>query len=140
MICCIQRVARLGVAGTSEIGPKVIPALRDTANATLIGVGSRHLARAKEYCKKHNAGEGMTYDDLLGRADIDGLYVPFPTKQRADFISKAIDAGKHIYSEKPLGGSVAELKALLDACEAKGLQWFDGTSDPPPSQTARVAD
>jgi hypothetical protein len=52
-------VVSFGIAGTSEIGPKVIPALRDVSNSRLIGVGSRDVARAKEYCTKNNAGEGQ---------------------------------------------------------------------------------
>ena len=32
-----------------------------------------------------------------------------------------------VYSEKPMGGSPQELKALLDQFEAKGVQFMDGT-------------
>jgi D-xylose 1-dehydrogenase (NADP+, D-xylono-1,5-lactone-forming) len=120
-------VVRFGVAGTSEIGPKVIPALRDCTLSTVVAVGSRDAGRAAEYAGKHSAGDGVTYDELLGRDDVDAVYVPFPTKYRNEFLRKAIAAGKHIYSEKPLGGSVPELRELIDACAAANLQWMDGT-------------
>jgi len=46
---------------------------------------------------------------------------------RNDTISKCIAAGKHVYTEKPFGGSVGELKGLIDSCQSAGLQWMDGT-------------
>lgn len=116
-----------GIAGTAEIGPKVIPALREAHNSQLLAVGSRDVEKAKAYCTANSAGEALSYEDLLARPDIDALYIPFPTKHRNAFIKKAIAAGKHIYSEKPLGGSVAELEELIDACAAANLQWIDGT-------------
>ena len=44
------------------------------------------------------------------------------TKQRVSALSKAIAAGKHIYSEKPVAPSVAEGLALLRAAQARGLK------------------
>jgi predicted dehydrogenase len=35
---------------------------------------------------------------------------------------RAIEAGKHVHSEKPLGVTVAEAKRLLDAAKSKGLR------------------
>ena len=123
----ISTTINFGVAGTSEIGPKVIPAMRDAPTTRILGVGSRDVTKAVQYCGKHNAGEGMSYDDLLARKDIDVVYVPFPSRQRNDFIKKAIAAGKHIYSEKPFAGTVEEMLELIESCTKAGLQWFDGT-------------
>jgi predicted dehydrogenase len=44
------------------------------------------------------------------------------TSQREVSLNKAIAAGKHIYSEKPVALSVARGQALLAAIEAKGLK------------------
>ncbi len=44
------------------------------------------------------------------------------TEQRAVTLGKAIDAGKHIYSEKPVARSVAEGLILLHAAEARGVK------------------
>ncbi len=44
------------------------------------------------------------------------------TRQRVETLHKAIAAGKHIYSEKPVAPTVAEGLALLQATESKGLK------------------
>ena len=56
-------------------------------------------------------GEAVTYDDIVKHPAVDAIYCPLPTGLRNDWIRKAVAAGKHIYSEKPMGGTVAELKA-----------------------------
>jgi predicted dehydrogenase len=35
---------------------------------------------------------------------------------------RAVDAGKHVYSEKPLGLSAAEVESLLDAARSRGVR------------------
>ena len=116
------------IAGTADIAKnKFIPAVKDSPGiAKLVGVASRDKTRAAAYCKEHDAGEGMTYDELFA-SDVDAVYVAISSGVRNDTISKCIGAGKHVYSEKPFGGSVEELKGLIDSCYAAGLQWMDGT-------------
>eukprot|EP00450_Noctiluca_scintillans_P014284 CAMPEP_0194485546 /NCGR_PEP_ID=MMETSP0253-20130528/6525_1 /TAXON_ID=2966 /ORGANISM="Noctiluca scintillans" /LENGTH=362 /DNA_ID=CAMNT_0039325543 /DNA_START=66 /DNA_END=1154 /DNA_ORIENTATION=- len=117
------------IAGTAQIAQnKVIPAVKDLPDIVkLVGVVSRNKERAEEYCKQHDAGEALTYDELVSRQDIDAVYVAISSNVRNETIAKCIAAGKHIYSEKPHGGTVEELKNLIDSCQAAGLQWMDGT-------------
>ena len=70
---------------------------------------------------------GMTHDEVLSSNVIDAVYVPLPARVKNDFIIKALEHGKHIYSEKPAGGTVLELKSILDLAAEKNLQFMDGT-------------
>ena len=92
-----------------------------------MNIATKFIADNAAKTKGGFAGKGMTYDELVVHPDVEAIYCPLPTGLRNDWIRKAVAAGKHIYSEKPMGGTVAELKALLDACAAKGLQFMDGT-------------
>ncbi|KAL7550107.1 hypothetical protein ACHAWF_013346 [Thalassiosira exigua] len=69
----------------------------------------------------------MTHDEVLSSPDVDVVYVPLPSGVRNDFIIKALKAGKHVYSEKPHGGTVAELRATINLAAERNLQWMDGT-------------
>jgi len=116
------------IAGTAAIAKdKFIPAIKEIPGVQLVGVVSRDKARAEAYCKEHDAGEGMTYDELFARKDVDVVYVAISSGVRNETIAKCIAAGKHVYTEKPHGGTVEELKGLIDSCQAAGLQWMDGT-------------
>lgn len=116
------------IAGTADIAKdKMIPAIKDLPGLRLVGVASRDKAKAEAYCKEHSAGEGMTYDELFARKDIDAVYVAISSGVRNATIAKCIAAGKHIYSEKPHGGTPEELSKLIFDCQVGNLQWFDGT-------------
>ena len=116
---------RVGILSTASIVGKVLPGLKH--GMKVVGVASRDRKKAQDFCTEHDCGEGMLYDEMLARDDIDVLYIPLPTGLRNEKIAAAIEKGKHIYSEKPMGGSVAELDSLIKACKMKGLQWMDGT-------------
>lgn len=115
----------IGILSTSAIVDKVLPGLK--RNFVVVGVASRDKARAQAFCDERGCGEGMLHDEMLQRADIDSVYVPLPSGVRNELIEKAIAAGKHVYTEKPMGGSVPDIARLTTACEAKGVQWMDGT-------------
>ena len=61
-------------------------------------------------------------DAALARPDFPIFFDAAATQQRVSVLTKAIAAGKHIYSEKPVAPSVAEGLALLQAAQARGLK------------------
>ena len=61
-------------------------------------------------------------DAALAKPDFPVFFDAAATKQRVSALTKAIAAGKHIYSEKPVAPSVAEGRALLQAAQAHGLK------------------
>ena len=61
-------------------------------------------------------------DAALGKPDYPVFFDAAATKQRVAALSKAIAAGKHIYSEKPVAPSVAEGLSLLRAARSRGLK------------------
>lgn len=125
----------IAVISTAEIAKaKVVPALQSVPSVTLVGVSSRDKQRAQAFVDEHcsqraddDAPHGMTHEEVLSSPSIDAVYVPLPSKVRGDFIAKALNNDKHVYSEKPHGGTVLELKSLLDLAAGRNLQWIDGT-------------
>jgi predicted dehydrogenase len=61
-------------------------------------------------------------DAALAKPDFPVFFDAAATKQRVSALSKAIAAGKHVYSEKPVAPSVADGLALLRAAQAHGLK------------------
>mmetsp|Transcript_43606 Transcript_43606/g.89870 ORF Transcript_43606/g.89870 Transcript_43606/m.89870 type:complete len:377 (+) Transcript_43606:2-1132(+) len=128
IVCCLGAMAekvKIGILSTASIVGKVLPGLKH--GMEVVGVASRDRQKAQDFCTTHDCGVGMLYDEMLERDDVDVLYIPLPTGLRNEKIAKAISRGKHIYSEKPMGGTASELSELLKLCEEKGLQWMDGT-------------
>ena len=119
------------VCSTASIAKdKAIPALLAVAGARLTAVSSRSKDRAQAFADAQAPGagvKGMTHEEVLVEADADVLYIPLPSGVRNAFMCKALESGKHVYSEKPHSGTVAEFKQVLDLAAARGRQWMDGT-------------
>ena len=60
-----------------------------------------------------DSGPGKTLDDLLARSDIQAVIIALPIKNQPDYIRKALLAGKHVLSEKPVGENVKDAQELL---------------------------
>ncbi len=67
------------------------------------------------------------FRELLARADIDAVLIGTPIHWHAMMSVMALQAGKDVYCEKPTALSVAEAKAVWDACRRYGRVYQAGT-------------
>jgi 1,5-anhydro-D-fructose reductase (1,5-anhydro-D-mannitol-forming) len=60
-------------------------------------------------------------DDLLARADIDGVIIDTPTTMHRDVMVAAARAGKHIFTEKVLAPTLRECNEIVAAVKGAGV-------------------
>lgn len=83
----------------------------------------RNAEKLNAIAQRHGIEEWTTdLDAALARPDFSVFLDAAATRQRVETLHRAIAAGKHTYSEKPVAPTVAGGLALLDAAEAKGLK------------------
>ena len=125
---------RWAILGTAGIAHRSWKAIHEAGNARLVAVASRSAGRARAFvdsCQKHvtfpKPPDAVTgYDAILARDDVDAVYLPLPTGARSQWAIRAAEFGKHVLVEKPCAASVAELEAMIAACDAAGVQFMDG--------------
>lgn len=66
--------------------------------------------------------DALTVDALLARDDIDIILNLTIPAAHMDVSMAAVNAGKHVYSEKPLTGNVADARALLSLAAPNGVR------------------
>jgi predicted dehydrogenase len=104
---------------TARIGTeKVIPAMQRGECCDVTAIASRDPARAEQEAKKLDIAKAYgSYEDLLADPEIDAIYNPLPNHMHVPWSIKALQAGKHVLCEKPIGLSVAEAEQLVAAGE-----------------------
>jgi len=117
----VTKPVGIGVIGCGNISAAYLTAARTFPILNIVA-----LADARREAARARAAEfdlrAVSVDDLLADDEVEivlNLTVP---NAHVEVSLAAIAAGKHVYSEKPLGVGVAEGRRLVDAAAAKGLR------------------
>lgn len=112
---------KLGIVGCGNISDAY---LRGGTNSRLVSVKSVADAVPELAATKAAAYrvEATTYEAMLADPDIEIVINLTPPQSHAELSRMAIDAGKHVYSEKPFAITLAEAKDLMTAAEAAGVR------------------
>jgi myo-inositol 2-dehydrogenase/D-chiro-inositol 1-dehydrogenase len=76
------------------------------------------LDKAASAAAKDNPATYADWKKVLERKDVDAVFIATPPYLHSEMAIQAIQTGKHVYCEKPLGVTPAQVRALLEA--AKG--------------------
>ncbi|NPV07809.1 MAG: Gfo/Idh/MocA family oxidoreductase [Anaerolineae bacterium] len=82
--------------------------------------------RAEAVGQKYGVPYTTQLEEVLGNPAVDVVYVATPTFAHKDQAIAAAKAGKHVLVEKPLGLSLSEGRAILDACRHAGVKCASG--------------
>lgn len=112
---------RWGILSTAKIGlEKVIPAMKLGVYSEVTGIASRNINHSKEAASLLGIPKAYaSYEELLGDSEIEAVYIPLPNHLHIEWAIKALDAGKHVLLEKPLGLSSNEAQGLIQASKRK---------------------
>ena len=111
---------RWGILSTAKIGvQKVIPAMQKGRNVIVSAIASRNISKANSVADQLNIEKRYgSYEDLLADPDIDAIYIPLPNHLHVSWTIKAMEAGKHVLCEKPIGMNAEEAKLLFDTAKS----------------------
>jgi len=106
---------RWGVLSSAKIGrTKVIPAIQTSLLGEVVAIASRTQASADQTAKELGVERAYaSYEELLADPDIDAIYNPLPNHLHVPWSIKAIEAGKHVLCEKPIGLNTADVEKLI---------------------------
>src|SRR5271169_6792597 len=111
-----------GILSTANIGVKrVIPAIIAGQRGVVFGIASRDAGRAANIAARFRIARSYgSYQALLDDPEIEAVYNPLPNHLHVEWTVKALDAGKHVLCEKPIGLNAAEAQAIVAARDRSG--------------------
>ncbi|MEY2648636.1 MAG: hypothetical protein RL282_1349 [Bacteroidota bacterium] len=115
---------RVAIIGCGSVSNRYIPHLQTSALIQIVSLcdikPERAIAQNKEY--KVNAATYGNIDDMLKGVPFDMMVTLTDMQKHGELNKKALLAGKHVWSEKPMANTYAEGKALLELARSKGLK------------------
>jgi len=114
-------VVKIGVIGNGQIGTKHVERWQDIEGVELVALCDIIPERAEALAARF--GIPSTYQwfrDLLAVDEIDAVDVCVHNNKHAPIAVAALEAGKHVFTEKPMAGSYVDAKAMVDTAERTG--------------------
>jgi len=94
-------------------------------NANLVGVATSHGNTSFYVAKKYGFSKATTdYNEILNNNDIDTVFIATRHDSHAEFVKKSLEAGKHVFVEKPLclnSNELEEIKSIYQNHTSKNL-------------------
>lgn len=113
---------RIGILGTADIAfRRFLPALKKCPEMEYAGVASRTVEKTQRFIETYGGTGYPSYEALLADERVDAVYVPLPPALHYEWGKRVLEAGKHLFMEKPFTTSLSETEALLALAGKRGL-------------------
>ncbi len=107
----------VALVGAGRVGRVRAAVVRNSRDVLLKGVADVDLARAQQLVQGTKAEATREWRPAVMREDVDIVVVSTPTKFHAEIAVAALEAGKHVLCEKPLGRTVEEAQRIVVAAQ-----------------------
>jgi predicted dehydrogenase len=119
-----EKIIKVAIIGCGSVSNRYIVHLQSSPLVKIVSLCDIKQDRAEAQNKKYNIG-ASTYNhiDALLKGNAFDLMLTLTDMQMHGSLNKiALQAGKHVWSEKPLANTYAEGKALVDYAKLKGVR------------------
>ncbi len=96
-----------------------------SGNHIITAVFSRNKEKAAEFAGKYGAKAFESFDEMLASGEFDAVYIATPHTSHAQYSVKAMQAGKPVLCEKPVGVSVNEVDTMIEASRENGVYFCE---------------
>ena len=109
------KTIKIGVIGVGHLGNFHLKQLGKIPQVSITGLYDNDPIRAEEMSSRHNVQSYNSLDELLDSCD--AVSIVTPTGYHYAVADKALDAGCHLFIEKPITASIDHATLLLNKAE-----------------------
>lgn len=112
----------VGIIGTGNISSAYLKAMKGFDVLDIRGLADMKQDLAEARAAEFGVPAAKSVEALLADPSVEIIVNLTIPRAHVEVGLRAVDAGKHIYGEKPLGITFAEGKKLVDAAKARGVR------------------
>ena len=115
-----------GIIGCGNVCEKKSgPSFYKVEHSNLVAVMRRDPDKVKDYAMRHKVDKYYTdADQLIADSQVDAVYIATPPNTHMQYAIKAMQAGKPVYVEKPMGMNSAECEEMIRTSETTNQKLF----------------
>jgi predicted dehydrogenase len=112
------RVASIGMGWWSDV---LADAIGRSGKLKIVTCYSRSAGKRQAFAKKYGCAAAGSYDAILDDDAIEAVINTTPNNVHRETTCAAAQAGKHVFLDKPIANTIADARALTDACREAGV-------------------
>ncbi|GAB3253293.1 Gfo/Idh/MocA family protein [Arthrobacter pigmenti] len=115
-------VLKWGILGPGWIARQFAESVQAHTGQVIAAVGSRSLDRSRQFAREYGIERAYgSYEELVAAEDIDVIYIATVHTTHCRDAMLALNAGKHVLIEKPIGINAAEAESIATLARDKQL-------------------
>jgi predicted dehydrogenase len=111
-------VACLGMGWWSDV---LADAICKSDKINIVSCYTRSADKRSAFAKKYGCTAAPSYEAILADSNIDAIINTTPNNVHRETTIAAAQAGKHVFLDKPIANTVADGRALTEACRKAGV-------------------
>jgi predicted dehydrogenase len=116
---------RIGIIGVGQIGKTHIKRYMDIPEAEVVAVADINTMEAQRVAEMYQIPKiYQDFRELIKRDDIEAVDVCLHNNLHRPVTVAALEAGKHVYCEKPIAGSYIDAEAMVTAARQAGRHLY----------------
>src|ERR1051325_7322494 len=122
-----RKTIKVAVARCGYWGPNLIRNLYQASDCNLKTVCDVSEPRLRHMRRLYpDVGVTTQYEDLLKDKELDAVAIATPVRFHFEMAKACLEAGKHVFIEKPMARTTAEGEELIELAKKQGLQIMVG--------------
>jgi myo-inositol 2-dehydrogenase/D-chiro-inositol 1-dehydrogenase len=109
---------RVGLIGAGRIAQVHAAAYQRIARGEIVVVTDPVIAAAERMSKEYGYALSPTFQDILADESVDAVLLATPNFLHADQTIQALEAGKHVFCQKPIALTLEDANRVVDAAKA----------------------
>lgn len=121
-----MKTVNWGIVGCGDVCEKKSgPSFYKIEHSNLVAVMRRDPNKVRDYAQRHKVAKYYTdADELIADSEVDAVYIATPPNTHKLYAIKAMEAGKPVYVEKPMGMNLYECEEMIRVSEITNQKLF----------------